>query len=50
LASCRARLPSARQAGQGHHAADAEAVAALREVLPELSEKEAAQEVILAIA
>jgi hypothetical protein len=39
-----------RQAGHGHHAADAAAVAALRQVLPELPEREAVQEVILAVA
>jgi hypothetical protein len=39
-----------RQAGHDHHVADAAAVAALRQVLPELPEREAVQEVILAVA
>jgi hypothetical protein len=39
-----------RQAGHDHHAADAEAVAAFRQVLPEMPETEAVHEVILAIA
>ena len=39
-----------RQGGHDHHAAHAEAVAALRRVLPELSERAAVQEAILAVA
>jgi hypothetical protein len=40
----------ARQAGRDHHDADAEAVAAIREALPEMSEKEAKAEVMQAVA
>jgi hypothetical protein len=39
-----------RQAGHDHHAAHDEAVAALRRALPELSERDAVQEAILAVA
>jgi hypothetical protein len=39
-----------RQAGRDHHAAHAEAVEALHQVLPELSEREAVQQAILAVA
>jgi hypothetical protein len=49
--ACRsARLPAHAPGRHDHHAADAEAVAAFRQVLPEMPEKEAVHEVILAIA
>lgn len=41
---------AARQGGRDHHAADAEAIAAFRKVLPDMPEKEAVQQVIEAIA
>ena len=49
--ACRGHgLPGGRQAGRNHRAADAKAVAAFRKALPDMRERETAQEVIQAIA